>query len=507
MNGFKAVCLILIWSFVSTPSWAGSNKIGVQLSKILRKARGPVNALIIMREQTKFEDIDYRLSKEVRGRIVYDRLRQRAMASQTSLITYLEAEKISYKQFHIINAIAVERVFPAQLEALSMREDVGKIVADPPFSRPPLPGVPFPSDDPIGIKTFDFNQSIAAGPGENIRFTQADRVWKELGVRGRGIVIGAQDTGYQFNHPALVEKYRGNLGGQFDHRYAWHDSIRKPVNNKPNKCGYNLKAPCDDDQHGTHTLGTILGGDENLPIGMAPEAQWIGCRNMDGGVGRPSTYIECFEFFLAPYPQGGNALTQGKPELAPHILNNSWGCPKDEGCEGWEMMPVMEALNAAGIMVVVSAGNEGPGCSTISSQPAHFSLLTLTVGALDHRNGKIASFSSRGPSAFDGGLGPHVTAPGVRVYSSIPGNGYSENGWSGTSMAGPHVVGQIALMWSANPKLIGNTAISAELVRKTAAPKVSTENCGSTTAATVPNNAYGFGSIDALASVKAALLN
>src|SRR6476646_7675084 len=81
----------------------------------------------------------------------------------------------------------------------------------------------------------------------------------------------------------------------------------------------------DDFFHGSHTTGTAIGDDgAGNQIGMAPGAKWIGCRNMDVGNGTPARYIECMEFFLAPYPIGGG---QGDPTKAPDITINSWGCP------------------------------------------------------------------------------------------------------------------------------------------------------------------------------------
>ena len=75
------------------------------------------------------------------------------------------------------------------------------------------------------------------------------------------------------------------------------------------------QAPCDDKGHGTHTIGTAIGDDGmGNQIGMAPGAKWIGCRNMDQGNGTPARYIECMEFFLAPYPVGGTPA-QGDPTL------------------------------------------------------------------------------------------------------------------------------------------------------------------------------------------------
>ena len=98
-------------------------------------------------------------------------------------------------------------------------------------------------------------------------------------------------------------------------------------------------------------------------IGMAPGAKWIGCRNMDEGVGTPARYIECMEFFLAPYPVNGDP-DQGDPALAPDITINSWGCPTSEGCSANTLQAAVEAQAAAGIMMVVAAGNAGSSCST-----------------------------------------------------------------------------------------------------------------------------------------------
>jgi subtilisin family serine protease len=294
-----------------------------------------------------------------------------------------------------------------------------------------------------------------------------------------------------------------------DHNYNWHDAIGVKVDGK-SKCKYNSKEPCDDNDHGTHTLGTVLGSEgETNQIGVAPGAQWIGCRNMDNGTGRPQFYMECFEFLLAPFPQGGDSMVDGEPDLGAHVINNSWGCPQagsyNEGCESDEFRHVLKALKMAGIMVVVSAGNDGSACSTINDQPASISDLTFSVGAYSHRRDQIAGFSSRGPSLLDGEIGPDVVAPGVSIRSAVTKGKYDQWMWSGTSMAGPHVAGIVALMWSANPKLIGKVDETAELIRSTAKPKKSQEYCGKIFGSQIPNNTFGYGVVDAYAAVEAAL--
>src|SRR5947199_8195216 len=137
---------------------------------------------------------------------------------------------------------------------------------------------------------------------------------------------------------------------------------------------------------------------------MAPGARWIGCRNMDRGNGTPARYIECMEFFLAPYPVGGTPA-QGNPDLAPDISTNSWGCPATEGCSVNTLQAAVEAQRAAGIFMVVAAGNKGPNCSTVQDPPSFYDAV-YSVGALNTTNGTdtIATFSSRGPVAADGSL-------------------------------------------------------------------------------------------------------
>ena len=97
--------------------------------------------------------------------------------------------------------------------------------------------------------------------------------------------------------------------------------------------------PIDDHDHGTHTTGTMIGDDGGSNLtGVAPGAKWIGCRNMNAGNGQPSTYIACMEYFLAPWPHGGDPETDGRPEYSPHIINNSWGCPPSEGCDAGTLL-------------------------------------------------------------------------------------------------------------------------------------------------------------------------
>jgi len=454
------------------------------------------SVLVIMNEKadlTAARTLDTKLEK---GRFVYEALTSTAERSQRDLRQWLSARGITHQSFYIINAVALDDATDSLMREIASRDDVRRLIGNP-MIKNELP------EGAITGRTANAPLGVAA----NITASGAPRVWKELGFSGKGIVVAGQDTGVDWDHPALLKQYRGYNGAQApDHKFSWHDSIHKPIAGGRNPCGFNAANPCDDDRHGTHTMGTMVGNDGKGSItGMAPEAQWVACHNMDQGVGRPTTYLECFEFFLAPYPAGGNPARDGRSDLAPHVMNNSWGCPTSEGCQGKEFGPALEALQKAGMMVVVSAGNEGSACKTIGDQPATWTDSTFSVGAMDHRTGTIASFSSRGPSVLDGGAGPDVAAPGVSVLSTVPGGRYESTDWSGTSMAGPHVAGLVALMWSANPALVGKVEETAAIIRKTADPKTSSQNCGGLRGQDVPNNVYGYGNINAFKAVQAAL--
>jgi subtilisin family serine protease len=321
------------------------------------------------------------------------------------------------------------------------------------------------------------------GPLWNIEMIKADKAWEAANARGAGIVIGTSDSGVDGTHPALESAFRGGDDSWYD---PWNGTTR----------------PTDHNGHGTHTLGTALGRDG---IGVAPEASWIGCVNLDRNLGSPARYLDCLQFMLAPFPHAGDPFRDGRPERAAHVLTNSWGCPVVEGCARPDLLrPAINALTAAGIFVVAAAGNTGDaGCGSITDEPAT-DPEAMTVGAVT-RTGAVASFSSRGPVAGNpdspGAVKPDVLAPGTGIVSAAPGGGYRAE--SGTSMATPHVAGVVALMWSANPRLVGDITRTADILRSTAGvggltSSANERECGD------PRNLRGAGLVDALAAVTAA---
>jgi subtilisin family serine protease len=300
----------------------------------------------------------------------------------------------------------------------------------------------------------------------------------------------------QWNHPALIQHYRGykRKTGQVIHSYSWWDAIHSSIAGGNNACGYNSPEPCDDFGHGTHTMGTLAGGVDVHQIGVAPKARWIACRDMDNGTGRPSTYIECFQFFLAPWDEHGN---NPDPAQAPDVVSNSWGCPPSELCSPDSLELATENVRAAGIFVSVSAGNAGSECSTVSDPSAIYDAST-TVGATDSGD-NLADFSSRGPVTVDNSnrRKPDLSAPGVNVWSAFPPNRYVK--LSGTSMAAPHLAGAVALLWQAKPALRGDVDATENALFASADPNVhllNNQNCGGTAPTDIPNNLFGYGRLD-----------
>jgi subtilisin family serine protease len=410
-----------------------------------------------------------------RAAYVYKTLTDKANQSQSGIRQTFDRFGVPYTPYYLVNAIEVEGGTLVRLY-LATRPEVERVLASPRLR--PLPPVAENGGAMEGKTT-----RVPENPGWNIKMIGADKVWDEFNATGKGIVVGQSDTGADGQHPALRASYRGATQGD---DYNWYD----PWNH--------TKTPTDAQGHGTHTLGTVLGSGG---IGVAPGAQWIGCVNLARNLGNPALYLNCMQFLLAPFPQDGDPF-KGDPSRGAQVLNNSWGCPPIEGCDPNALKPAADALRAAGIFVVVSVGNDGPSCSTVNSPLALYDSV-FSVGAVD-QSGSMAFFSSRGPVTVDGSgrLKPDIVAPGEDILSSLPGGGYDIE--SGTSMAGPHLVGVVALIWSANPALVGDIDRTEQILVRTAKPYAGSKETGCFTGG-VPNDAYGYGLVDAYAAVKMAL--
>jgi hypothetical protein len=453
----------------------------------------PDGLLIYLNEQADLGRAAQIADPAERRAWVVQALVETADRTQATLRAELERRGVRYRPHYLVNAIEIlER--PGLRRAFAGRQDVASVLFMPGV-RPYPRTVSIPGFDPVG----------ANGVEWNVHAVGADRVWAQ-GFTGESIVVGSADTGVEWDHPALKAAYLGWQGsGPVDHAYHWYD----PWDDTPE--------PFDDIGHGTHTTGTMVGQDGQNRVGLAPGARWIACRNMRHGIGNAGAYIGCMEFLLAPFPPGGDPLHDADPARGAHVVNNSWGCPTEEGCLADSLLIAVDHLRAAGQMMVVSAGNEGPACGTVQDPPAIYASV-FSVGAVNQVQWP-ASFTSRGPVEVDGSgrEKPDISAPGVDIRSATP-NGYGVE--SGTSMAGPHVAGAVALLWSARPELIGDLARTEEILERTASPlavnaaacalpgRAATGAgacpCGADRTGAVPNNVFGWGQVDAWAAFEAA---
>jgi subtilisin family serine protease len=444
---------------------------------------------VVLADQADLSPAANLQTKTEKGRFVYQTLLEKAQSTQEPILQFLRDRHIEYQSFYIVNAILVKG--DRQLaETFAARPDVSHVTGNPiihndlpqrgPVERSPL--IPRAPGAPATIE-----------PG--VQYIHAPDVWA-LGFKGETIVVASADTGVRWTHNALKPHYRGWDGANANHNFNWHDSIHDSVGNP---CGNDSQQPCDDFFHGSHTTGTAIGDDGGTnQIGVAPGAKWIACRNMDQGNGTPARYIECMEFFLAPYPLNCTP-NEGDPTKAPDITINSWGCPTTEGCvTGDELRTAVEAQEAAGIQMVVAAGNSGSACSTVSDPPSFYAA-SYTVGALNTGTDTIADFSSRGPVTRDGSnrTKPDITAPGTNTRSCDNSADDAYTFASGTSMATPHISGSMALLWSAIPSLQNQIQPSRDALDNSA-HFISDTTCGP---AGPPNNVYGWGRVDIAAAV------
>src|SRR6266508_784108 len=424
-------------------------------------------------------------TKAEKGRYVYETLKNKSQTTQEPILQWLRERGLEHRSFYIVNAILVKGSREIA-EALAGRSDVARVEGNPQIHND------LPQPEPVVQAPPYLQRAETIEPG--INYTHAPQVWT-LGFTGQGIVVASADTGQRWTHNALKPHYRGWNGVAADHNYNWHDSIHDSVGNP---CGNDSPFPCDDFFHGTHTTGTAIGDDgAGNQIGMAPGAKWIGCRNMDVGNGTPARYIECMEFFLAPSPLNCTP-NEGDPTKAPDITINSWGCPPSEGCSANTLQAAVEAQAAAGIMMVVAAGNGGSACSTVQDPPAIYAA-SYSVGALNTGTDNIASFSSRGPVTIDGSgrIKPDITAPGTGTRSATNTGDNAYTTASGTSMATPHISGAMALLWCALPSLRHQITASRDALNN-AAVNIASTQCGT---AGPPNSVYGWGRVNILAAV------
>lgn len=424
------------------------------LKQALSQPDQPLRFIVYLRERTDLRASAREPDSLARRQYVVRALQDTAQRSQASIRAYLSARQAtghvrSFTPYWIFNGLAVTGDAQTLLE-LAGRSEVEIIRLD---HKRHL------STD--GWRRGDVHSASPAVEW-NIQRIKADLVWEALDIDGSGVVVANMDTGVDWEHPALHSRYRGyDPKGLHQHRGNWFCATDE---------GYLY--PGDGYGHGTHTMGIMVGREGDSSIGVAPGAQWIAVKVFNNwGYTYDSWLHSGFQWLLAP---------EGDVTLAPDIVNNSWG--SDMGADT-TFQPDVQALRAAGILPVFSAGNSGPRAGTIGS-PASFPE-ALAVGATDSED-QIASFSSRGPSPW-GEVKPELVAPGVGIRSSVPGGTYAS--YNGTSMAAPHVAGVAALLLQAQPSL--TVTETEQILTESALP------LGDPT----PNNDYGWGLVDAYQAV------
>ncbi|MFZ5432194.1 MAG: S8 family serine peptidase [Calditrichota bacterium] len=452
-------------------------------------ANSPLSAIVYLQERADIGSLDLWLSgrhatRAERHRMVIEELRRVAEQTQVGILAELEELRetgrvVGYAPYWITNCIVI-RGLPSAIEQIARRSDVEWV--DVNFSAQLIE--PLPSDRHAGPNPLDLDHGIPRG----IRAIRAPEVWYELGYTGAGRLVANLDTGVDGNHPALVSRWRGNFAPTDE---CWHDEV------------FQSSYPHDTHGHGTHVMGTMCGNSalSNDSVGVAPEALWIACSGIDQDASEEfnNDVLDAYQWFADP---DGNANTI---EDVPDVVENSWGVsgsfPGYADCFNLWNDAIINC-EAAGVVVIFSAGNSGPNFRTCGSPGgvAIDSVTMFAIGAVDATNDTIppydiANFSSRGPTDCPPGtaIKPEVCAPGVDVYSSYPPNGYSF--MNGTSMAGPHVSGMVALLRQACPDA-DVREIKSVIMR-------SAHDYGTTG----EDNTYGFGFIDAYAAVQMLIAN
>jgi len=345
--------------------------------------------------------------KAKRAKII-SALRERAERTQSDLRSFLDTSPARrIKAFWIINGIAA--TVPAWM--------VSELVSFPGVENVDL-------DYAFHVPAVTYSETTQ--PEWNLNAIDVPNMW-DLGYTGKGVVIANMDTGVDMNHADLKDKWRGG-------NYSWYDPHGEH------------DTPQDVNGHGTQTMGIMVGGSATgTAIGIAPDVQWIAVKIFnDADTSYVSTIHEAFQWLLDP---DDDPTTDD----APDVVNASWGILYRAGECILEFEQDIQNLKEADIAVAFAAGNSGsPYLSSMnaSESPAN-NPDSFAVGATDS-NDIIAPFSSRGPSACDGSIYPHIVAPGVNIKTSdLTGGGMFPNSYayvSGTSFAAPHAAGSIALL-------------------------------------------------------------
>ncbi len=459
-----AVVLLALAAF-ATPAAGSNEKVDNYILEQMAANSGRANFFVKMASDAELAAAESMTDRVDRLNYVHDTLTAHAASTQADLLATLDAQGVRYVSFWINNSVYVYDGDLALVEALAARKDVAYLKGD---VEVPLVAPVAMEPAPASAEAIEWGVSRVNAPD----------VWA-TGNTGQGVVVANIDTGVRWTHDAIDDQYRGSGG---DHNYNWWD---------PDLV---YAAPTDVNDHGTHTMGTMVGDDGGSnQIGVAPGAQWIAAQGCDGLSCSSFDLTSSAQWIACPTDLAGN---NPNCAMAPHIVNNSWG----GGSGDQWYKSYVKSWRMAGIIPVFSAGNSGPSCNTVGS-PGDYPNV-FGVGATNIAN-QLAYFSSKGPGAFSL-LKPNLVAPGENVRSSVRGSDNAYANFSGTSMAAPHVAGVIALLLADTPGSTYNSVYAAAVNTTDlglVAPNLPPNSCGGRAWNQFPNPIYGKGMIDACAAV------
>ncbi len=436
-----------------------------------------ISALVMLDDQTDIVALDQTLAemkapRAYRHEVVVRALRDKAEETQGELVALLEAAMSNgsvndFETLWIANMIVVEAT-EKFLRQLAGRADVSALYLD--YEIETIEPVAMNASGPRDVASIE----------EGLERINAPLAWAR-GYTGEGRLVSNLDTGVDGDHPAFSSRWRGTHEPSGE---CWYDPVT------------GTDYPFDFNGHGTHTMGTTCGYEASSDdhIGVAYDAEWIAAGVIDR-VDIPTTIADAITAFQWTADPDGDP---GTVDDVPDVSSNSWGISPiyhgsylpDGACDQM-FWSVLDACEAAGVVVVFAAGNEGTSAPNAVRNPANRGVdpyNSFCVGAIDgsnYGNDPVASFSSRGPVPNDCGsftTKPEVSAPGVNVRSAYPGGGYTY--LSGTSMACPHVAGAVAVLREADPNATSEQVKFALME--------SAEDLGTTG----EDNTYGFGLID-----------
>ncbi len=410
------IIFALTTSLVASSTFGAQEVIHPELTHQMNSGSDSISVVIFFDPSGRtanHQDQSTQISNKTSNRSSYARELANSDHEELNSVANLLAQDHQIEQFWITPAISVT-LSTSEIEQLAYHPGVISIVPDAELSLV----------DPITIAPA--SSAVSTSVATELNLLGVPSVWAQ-GVTGKGRLVCSFDTGVKWDHPGLQSKWRGLTQTLSS---SWFSSL------VPDSMPYDRAG------HGTHTMGIMVGSTPTDSFGVAPGASWISGAVIDQGKSLSATISDILAAFQWALNPDGDWSTSSD---VPDVILNSWGIPAGlfGPCDNtfWN---AIDNVEAAGIVTIFAAGNEGPNPSTVRSPADRGTTPTnsLAVGAVD-ANKVIANFSSRGPSNCSGAIKPDLAAPGVMIRSSFKDGGYVF--MSGTSMAAPYVAGLVAL--------------------------------------------------------------